>query len=84
MPRLEKTQGFTPDLIGKVVSVVVLRKKEGTIDPNTAQRTTGVLKAYYENDLTNTGSFIVDGYSPRQWGTTKRDVVDVYVLAEEN
>jgi hypothetical protein len=62
----------------------MLRKKEGRIDPNTAQRTIGVLKAYYENDLTNTGSFIVDGYSPRQFATTRRDIVDVYILVEEN
>ena len=83
MSRLEKVQGFTPELIGRTVVVVVLRKKEGTIDPDSGQRTTGTLKAYYKNDKTNSGSFIVDGYSPRQFGSDKREVVNVYVYVQD-
>lgn len=80
MSRLVETRGFTPDLIGKVVSVNVLRKKQGIIVPETSQRTTGILEAYYENAQSKSGSFIIRGYSPRQFASTEH--VGVYVIAE--
>ena len=83
MARLEDTYGFAPELIGRVVSVTLVPKnRQGQSFPESAQRFIGTLKAYYKNDKSESGSFIIDGYSPRQY-SKGTDLITVYVLANE-
>lgn len=77
---LVKHTGFSPEIIGEVVSIKLFRFKNGVAHEDTLEKSVGILEGYYVSARSG-GSFKLKGYHLTQFDTN-RNKIEVFVLEE--